>query len=83
MTDEPGAPPIGPGHNNPPADPVYELRRCRVSCDWTTPKKGAPYPRRFQGYWRIYRDGQLLDSFLTKANAMKKLRRLKAEAEGG
>lgn len=72
---------VGPGHNRPPAPPVFELRRSRVSCDWTEGKDGVRRPQRYQGYWRIYRDGALVDSFLKKANAMKKLRRLKEEAE--
>jgi hypothetical protein len=76
MTDRP----IGPGHNRPLATPAFELRRSRVSCDWTHPKKGYGRPRRFESYWRLYKDGALIDSFLKKANAMTKLRRLKAEA---
>ena len=74
-------PRFGIGGNHPP-DPVFELRRSRVSCDWVHPKRSASRPRHYQGYWRIYRDGVLVDSFLTKANAEKKLRRLKAEAGG-
>ena len=70
----------GLGHNNPPADPVFELRRCRVSCDWVESPNGDRKPGRFQSYWRIYRDGSLVDSFLDKANAARKLARLRAEA---
>lgn len=77
MSDEP---PPALGHNNPPPEPAFELRRCRVSCDWTSPKRGSPRPRRFQSYWRIYRDGTMIDSFLTKRRASEALRRLQREA---
>lgn len=70
----------GIGHNNPPGEPVFELRRCRVSCDWVENADGTRAPGRFQSYWRIYRDGLLVDSFLNKANAARKLARLRQEA---
>lgn len=78
MSDD--RPLYGPGHNRP-EPPRFELRRSDgVSCDWTY-RNGDPVTyRRTQRYWRIYRDGAVVDSFLKKANAMKKLKRLKAEA---
>jgi hypothetical protein len=74
---------IGPGHNNPPA-PKYELRRSGgISCDYAHPKRSDPYPRRFCRYWRIYRDGKMIDSFLTKANAIRALRRMREGGDDG
>jgi len=72
--------PPGIGHNRPPP-PRFELRRSRgISCDWTHPKKGASRPLRFERYWRITRDGKIVDSFLRKANAVQMIERLRARA---
>lgn len=73
--------PPGIGHNRPPA-PKLELRRSSgISCDWTHPERAASRPMRFVSYWRIYRDGKMIDSFLTKANATRAMRRLKEESD--
>lgn len=69
-------PPIGLGHNRPPEPPRFELRGTGgVSCDWRHTKRTSR-PLRFERYWRIYRDGVLVDSFLKKANAVRRLRQL-------
>lgn len=73
-------PRLGIGGNNPPADPVFDLRRCRVSCDWIDQGTPDARPGRMQSYWRIYRDGTLVDSFLNKASAEKKLKALRQAA---
>jgi hypothetical protein len=76
--------PPGIGHNQPPAPAPIELRSTRgISCDWTHPKRHAPRPRHTVRYWRIYRDGKMIDSFLTKANAVRALRRLVREGGDG
>lgn len=72
----------GIGHNAPPAPPRFELRSSRgISCDWVHTKRGSR-PRRFVSYWRIYRDGRLVDSFLKKTNAVRRLRELQRREAG-
>lgn len=70
MPDRPGI-----GHNRPP-DVV--VTHCRVSCDWVDQGTTAARPKRFQSYWRIYRGGELVDSFMTKAAADRAARALRA-----
>ncbi|MBV9863306.1 MAG: hypothetical protein JO267_14295 [Alphaproteobacteria bacterium] len=73
----------GIGHNNPPSTPTFELRRSYgISCDWIYPGDGGGYPRGSVSYWRIYRDGRLIDSSIYKKNAQLKLAWLIAQ-EGG
>jgi hypothetical protein len=68
----------GIGHNRPPPEPEpkFEIRPCTVSCDWQYEKKtGRPLrPRGVEHYWRLYRDGVLLESFLSKERARDALR---------
>lgn len=70
----------GIGHNRPPLErPKYELRGTGgISCDWTHPQRGESRPRRFVRYWRLYGDGKMIDSFLTKARAVRRLKQLLA-----
>jgi hypothetical protein len=77
--------PPGIGHNSPPAPAAVELRSTRgISCDWTHPKSGGVgRPRRFVKYWRLYRDGKMIDSFLSKARAVQAMRRLLREDGDG
>jgi hypothetical protein len=59
---------------------MIEVRRCRVSADWTMRKDGTPGSSKTTlTYWRVLVDGRIVDSFLDQKRAEARAAELRGE----